>query len=119
MREEHAGIFREQGRGWVGGGEPRPRSTGGKAFGCCSKLSTPQWAGKQKSGEGEGESSRRDGGVGGRRGSRLARKIEKECEGMRVRRPIDGVQEAKQKGEIVQRADRGARQTGAKTDRAA
>lgn len=64
----------------------------------------------------ERECGRRDGGVGGWKGNRLVREIEKECEGMWVLWVIEGVQEEKQKREIVQIADRGSWQTGAKTN---
>lgn len=93
--EEHAAF--KEGKGSRGGGrereeeeeegnrrrrrgELRLRSNRGKAFGCRSKLSSPQWAGRER----EGESVWRGwgGGVGGLKGNRLAREIEKECEGV-------------------------------------
>lgn len=65
-QEEQRRRGEEEGKG---GGELRLRSTRGKAFGCCSKLSSPQWAGREK------VCGRRDGGVGGLKGNRLVREI--------------------------------------------
>lgn len=51
FRDETArGAEEEESRGGSreGGGELRLRSTRGKAFGCCSKFSSPQWAGKER-----------------------------------------------------------------------
>lgn len=47
-------------------------SNRGKAFGCCSNLSSPQWAGKER------KRGRCDAAVAGWKGNRLVREIEKE-----------------------------------------
>lgn len=104
-KRSRGGEQREEGKG---GGELRLRSTRGKAFGCCSKLSSPQWAGREKECGVGGMVV-----VGGLKGNRLAREIEKGCEGMYGERLIEGVKEQKQWSEIVQAADRGSWQTGA------
>lgn len=78
QRRQKGAEEESRGREGRGGGELRLRSTRGKVFGCCSKVSLIPTMGRK----GERVWRGWDGGVAGLKGNWLAREIEKECEGM-------------------------------------